>query len=197
MKRWLIMIAALLAIIVLVAVAKGFKFKAQMDEWAAMGEPMATVSTVKASYQDWQPAITAVGTTRAVRGVDLAAEMSGVVQSVQFHSGMAAAKNDLLVQLVVDADLARLKSLEADAALTKVVAERSAKQLEAQAISQAQLDNDLARHAERGGGGERAAGDHPAQGDPRAVHMYCYHWEPSISLRALFSVLFLRLRKGG
>ena len=145
MKRWLLMLGLVVLIVVLVATLKGFKVKAQFDEWAAMGEPLATVSTVKVGYQQWQPKLDVVGTTRAVRGVDLAAEMAGVVQDVHFRSGMSAKKDDLLVQLSVDTDLARLKALEADAALANVVAERSRKQLEAQATSQAQVDTDLAR----------------------------------------------------
>lgn len=146
MKRWLIMLGAVLLIVLLVAGLKGLKVKAQFDEWAAYGEPTATVSTVKVAYDEWQPTVNAVGTTRAVRGVDLASEMAGLVQSVHFRSGMAAAKDELLVQLVIDADLARLKALEADAALAKLVADRAQKQFEVQAISQAQLDTDLARH---------------------------------------------------
>ena len=48
-----------------------------------MGEPASTVSTVKVAYDEWEPTLSAVGSTRAVRGVDLSPEVAGTVESVR------------------------------------------------------------------------------------------------------------------
>ena len=145
MKRWLIMLAGVLVLILIIGGIKACDLKKMGEEYAAMGEPTSTVSTVKVAYDDWAPALSAVGSTRAVRGVELAVESAGLVHSVNFSSGDSVRKGDVLIQLVTDSDEARLKSLQADAALAKIIGERSVKQLEAQAISQAQADADVAK----------------------------------------------------
>ena len=40
-----------------------------------------------ADYQQWQPQLSAVGTLRAVRGVDVTTEVVGLVRSIEFKSG--------------------------------------------------------------------------------------------------------------
>lgn len=145
MKRWVIMLGAVLALVLVIGGIKAYSVKKMIDGFKAIGEPKSTVSTVKVAYQDWQPTLTAVGTVRAVRGVDLAAELSGVVESVQFHSGDTARAGELLVQLRVSSDIAHLQALKADAALAKSTGERANKQLAALAISQAQADIEQAK----------------------------------------------------
>jgi len=46
-----------------------------------------TVSTVTAVKTTWQAQIQAVGSLRAVRGADLSAQASGVVDDIEFDSG--------------------------------------------------------------------------------------------------------------
>src|SRR5207253_10793719 len=69
-KRMIVMIVAVLG---LVAVIAGIKVLSIMRMIAASKPPPpAVVSTAKATSQDWQPELRAVGTLRAVRGADLA-----------------------------------------------------------------------------------------------------------------------------
>lgn len=144
-KSWLIMAGGVLLLIAVIGGAKFSGVKKEMDVWAAMGEPKSTVSTVKAAYQEWQPSITAVGTLRAVRGVELAPEVAGRVGNINFLSGDEAKAGDVLVQLVIDGDQARLQSLKADANLAESNARRALLQLEAKAISQAAADAEQAK----------------------------------------------------
>jgi len=94
--------------------------------------------------QEWQPQIAAVGSLRAVRGVDVTTEIAGMVRSLHFRSGDEVKAGQLLVQLNADADAAQLRSLQAAADLAASVLERDRAQLAAQAISQAQVDADVA-----------------------------------------------------
>jgi membrane fusion protein (multidrug efflux system) len=106
------------------------------------GLPPATVSAMKADYQLWQPQLNAVGTLRAVRGVDVTTEVAGLVRSVNFKSGDEVKAGQVLAQLNADSDIAQLHSLEAAAELAATVYERDKAQLEAEVISKAQVDTD-------------------------------------------------------
>ncbi len=107
-------------------------------------QPPQTVTTTLVKYSDWQPEISAVGSVRAVRGVDITTEVTGLVRTVDFRSGEDAKRGQILVHLNADADIATLHSLEAAADLAATVYARDKMQFEAQAISQAQLDADAA-----------------------------------------------------
>ncbi|MGZ3241517.1 MAG: efflux RND transporter periplasmic adaptor subunit, partial [Burkholderiaceae bacterium] len=93
---------------------------------------------------EWQPQLSAVGTLVAIRGVDVSSEIAGLVREVDFKSGQDVKQGEVLVQLNADADIAQLHSLQAAAELSATVLARDRAQLEAQAISQAQVDNDMA-----------------------------------------------------
>jgi membrane fusion protein, multidrug efflux system len=120
---------------------KGYMIQKYM---ASAPVPPVTVSTMKVDFQEWQPQLTAVGTLRAVRGVDVTTEVAGLVRSVEFKSGDEVKAGQVLAQLNADSDLAQLHSLEAAAELAATVYERDKAQFAADVLSQAQLDNDAA-----------------------------------------------------
>ncbi len=134
-------VAALLALLVGFNVFKGIMIRKFM---ASNSQPPQTVTTTVAASSDWQPEISAVGSVRAVRGVDVTTEVTGLVRSLEFRSGEEAKRGQVLVRLNADADIATLHSLEAAADLAVTVYDRDKLQFEAQAISQAQLDADAA-----------------------------------------------------
>lgn len=144
-KRWLVMIGAVVLLILVIGGIKAYSVKKLIDGFTAMGEPTSTVSTVKVGFENWQPSVSAVGTLRAVRGVDLAAEVAGVVESAPLRSGTEVQKGALLVQMSMRNDTARLSALKSDAELARSTAARAKKQLQAQAISQAQAEQEAAR----------------------------------------------------
>lgn len=106
--------------------------------------PPQTVSTTKAAFSEWQGEFQAVGTVRAVRGADIAAEVPGVITAIHFQSGQEIREGAPLVQLNNESDLARLQSLAAAVELAEANYERNRKQLEIQAVSRAVVDADAA-----------------------------------------------------
>ncbi len=104
--------------------------------------PAATVSTTVAHQSDWQDTLAAVGTVRAVRGADLASEVSGVVDSVEFDSGRDVTAGTVLLRLRPNDDAAHLADLQAAADLAAANLARDTKQFRAQAVSQASIDAD-------------------------------------------------------
>lgn len=142
--RMIFTVAIAATLIVLVV---GFNlFKNHMIAKYASGGtlPTATVTTLKAEMQPWQPQLTAVASLRASRGVDVTTELDGMVSAVHFNSGANVKAGDLLLELNTDTDVAQLKSLQAASDLAAKVLARSKAQFAVEAISQAQLDTDAA-----------------------------------------------------
>ncbi len=139
-KRMVIM---LVCVGLLFAGIFGFKvFTGRMVRQAmrANRQPPVAVAAMKAAYQTWRPHFQAVGTTRAVQGVDVTTEIAGLVASLNFKSGEVVKRNQILVQLNADADIALLYSLQAEAELARTTFERDKQEFAAKAISQATLD---------------------------------------------------------
>ncbi len=115
-----------------------------MEKMKAMGIPVQTVSTAKATEQTWQKTFEAVGTLRASQGVEVAAEVSGLVTAIDFKSGEKVAAGAPLVQLRTDDDIAKLNALESAAKLAQINYDRDEKQFKIQAVSRATVDTDKA-----------------------------------------------------
>jgi membrane fusion protein (multidrug efflux system) len=148
------MIKRMLIMLVLVAVVLGGifgfkdfvngKIKEFMTGPAGPGRQAATVATTKATTTDWQSQMDAVGSLRAVNGADLSLEVAGVVETLDFQSGDDVEAGKVLLKLRDFDDVAKLKSLEAQADLAKITYDRDVKQLNAKAVAQAVVDNDEA-----------------------------------------------------
>jgi membrane fusion protein (multidrug efflux system) len=143
-KRMIIM---LIVVVLLLGGLVGFNiFKGVMIKqyMAHAPVPPATVSATKATMTQWQPQLTAVGTLRAVRGVDVTTEVAGLVRTLAFKSGDEVKAGQLLAELNDDSDIAQLNSLQAAADLAETVYVRDKAQLEAEVISKATVDSDAA-----------------------------------------------------
>jgi membrane fusion protein (multidrug efflux system) len=107
-------------------------------------QPPVVVTAMKAAPQEWQPQLNAVGSLRAVRGVDVTTEVAGLVRGIEFKSGEEAKSGQVLIQLNADSDVAQLNALQASADLAATTYDRDKEQYAAEVISKAQLDNDAA-----------------------------------------------------
>jgi len=102
------------------------------------------VSTMKVNYSPWQPELKAVGSLRAIKGVNVTSELAGMVQTIEFKPGATVKEGDVLVRLDIDADVAQLHALEANADLAGKIYVRDKAQFAAEAVSKATLDTDQA-----------------------------------------------------
>jgi membrane fusion protein (multidrug efflux system) len=141
-KRMVIMLIAVGIVLGGFFAFQNFKAHIIQQVMATMANPPQTVATATAGLQDWQPQVEAVGSLRAVNGADLSLEVSGIVGQIAFNSGDDVAAGTLLLQLRSEDDAAKLLALQATADLAQVTYERDARQLKAQAISQATVDSD-------------------------------------------------------
>ena len=141
------MIWMLIGVFVLMGLIIGFNlFKTIMIKkyLAGAGSPPATVTTMVVADDEWQPQLTASGSLRAYRGVELSTEVNGLVKNVYAKSGMDVKEGYLLMAMVQDSDRAQLQALQAQADLAKVVNERDRQQLAIEAISKNAFDSSSA-----------------------------------------------------
>jgi membrane fusion protein (multidrug efflux system) len=108
------------------------------------GLPPATISTTVARAQEWQESLTAVGTMRAFRGIDVSTEIAGLVNKVNFESGRDVQTGTVLLELTSDVERAQLEALKVAVDLARTTLARDREQFAVQAVSQATIDNDEA-----------------------------------------------------
>jgi membrane fusion protein, multidrug efflux system len=140
MKRWLIMVGFVAVLAIVIGSVWGYNLSKKIAMFKAMGEPKFTVSTITATVQPWRQQLKVVGSLHAVRGADLSAEVAGVIDSVHFESGTSVKLGTPLVELRADDDIGKLNSLRASAQLAETSYKRAVAQVDAQAISKAELD---------------------------------------------------------
>jgi membrane fusion protein, multidrug efflux system len=140
-KTWKRMLWMILGVLLLLVIVGGVKAMQIMKMMAGFGPPPPSiVSTAKATSEQWQPELKAVGSLRAARGADLALDMPGLVTDVNVKSGDEVKEGQVLLQLRSSEDEAQLRQLEAAAALAEVTYNRAKQQLTMQAISKADYD---------------------------------------------------------
>lgn len=103
-----------------------------------------TVATMVVPEMPWQSRIQSVGALTAINGASLSTQIAGIVDTIEFQSGEDVKKGDVLLTLRPDNDPAILAQLQAQARLAAVNYDRDRKQFAVSAVSQAQLDTDLA-----------------------------------------------------
>jgi membrane fusion protein (multidrug efflux system) len=103
-----------------------------------------TVATATATTRPWQSEITASGTLVASQGINLAAEVAGIVAELHIDSGTDVAAGTVLLRLRDDVDTARRDQLKAAADLAASTLARDRRQLQARAVSQATVEADEA-----------------------------------------------------
>ena len=121
--RFFVIILVLAVLVVVVGGIVGFNFLRDngiKQYFATMKPPAATVSTTIAKPSSWTPGVEAIGTVRAVRGVDLTVETTGIVKDILFHANQKVAANAVLLQLDDAVERAELDALKAQAALDQV-----------------------------------------------------------------------------
>ncbi len=108
----------LVVLVIVVGGIVGFNFLRDngiKQYFATMKPPAATVSTTIAQPSSWTPGVEAIGTVRAVRGVDLTVETTGIVKDILFHANQKVADNAVLLQLDDAVERADLEAQKAQA----------------------------------------------------------------------------------
>lgn len=113
-KRMLLMLAGCLLLFGGIFGFKLFGNYMMNQYFDSMPLPPATVSAAPAEQQRWRESLSAVGSLRAVNGVEVTTQTQGVVSAIHFHSGQRIEQGTLLVELAAGPEKAEIKAREAD-----------------------------------------------------------------------------------
>ncbi|MDN6319703.1 MAG: efflux RND transporter periplasmic adaptor subunit [Marinobacter sp.] len=126
----------------------GYKFYqfGQMEEQLSKPQPPAEISATKARTESWTPSIKAVGSIKAINGIEVANEVPGVIASINFESGDTVKKGDILIRLNTAIDEAAVRTRKAEAHLAEQEFKRISDLLPKRAVSQSQYDESKANY---------------------------------------------------
>ncbi len=144
MAIMLLIVGVLFGCIFVFKAFKGYMISQFMKEQLSQ---VVSVSAMEVKFSNWQAELKASGSTRAVLGVNVTTQLSGMVKNIYFLPGTVVQKGDLLAELNVDPDKAQLDVLKANEALANINYTRDKAQYAIHAISKAVLDTDVANLA--------------------------------------------------
>lgn len=107
--------------------------------------PPETVETVLAKSVTWSPKLDAIGTLKAVHGVDVSSEVPGQIVSIHFKSGDQVISGQSLIQLDDSSDLAQLHNDQAALILAQTEYARQKMLIKQGATSKQSLDQAKAK----------------------------------------------------
>jgi membrane fusion protein (multidrug efflux system) len=122
-----------------------FKPKMIGEFMAKMVPPPATVTAEAAKTESWIDRVRAIGTLVAIEGVDIAPQVGGIVTDYFFDSGHDVEKGEKLVKLDTSVEEADLADNKATLTQTILDYERQSKLVKTGAVSQAILDQTIAK----------------------------------------------------
>src|SRR5262245_35368168 len=95
-NRMLLMLGLVTVFIVAIGLVKFLQIRAAMAGMAFQPPPEA-VTTAVARDERWPSILNAIGSVAAVQGVELSADLPGIVASIDFASGDHVHQGDVLV----------------------------------------------------------------------------------------------------
>jgi len=145
LKRMIFM----LVVVVMVLGGLGFfKFR-QIQAAIAMGAsfapPPTAVTTLIAKQETWPSTLNLIGTTAAIQGVTVGADLPGTVDKINFESGQAVHVGDVLVELDTRQERAQLAAAEADRDLARINYNRQQELVKEGVIARNEYDNAFAQ----------------------------------------------------
>lgn len=144
-RRMLIMLAVVLLIVLALGGYKAFSIYQQIQMFTAPRPPI-TVAAALAEQRQWQERLPAVGSLKALQGVELSLEVEGIVKALHFDSGQQVKAGQLLLQLNDDQETALLGTAQADLGLAKVDFGRGSQLVGDAAISRGEFDRLTAQY---------------------------------------------------
>jgi len=132
-----------LGVVVVLLAGLGFAKFRQIEsavQASSFQPPPEAVTSVVTRREQWPATMNVIGTTEAVHGVTVSADLPGTVARINFDSGMAVHEGEILVELDTRQEKAQLASLEAQRDLAQQNFGRTQELLNAGVISRAEYD---------------------------------------------------------
>jgi membrane fusion protein, multidrug efflux system len=139
----------MLAVVVIVVAGLGFVKYKQIQTAIAQGSSFApppdAVTTVVANAETWPSTLDVIGTTAAIQGVTVSADLPGAVDKIHFDSGQAVHAGDILVELDTRQERAQLAAAESDRDLARINYGRDQELVKEGVVPRTQFDNSFAQ----------------------------------------------------
>jgi membrane fusion protein, multidrug efflux system len=139
----------MLAVVVIVVAGLGFVKYRQIQTAIAQGSsfqpPPDAVTTVVAKSESWPSTLNVIGTTAAIQGVTVSADLPGAVDKIHFESGQAVHAGDILVELDTRQERAQLAAAESDRDLARINSDRDRELVKEGVVARTQYDNSSAQ----------------------------------------------------
>lgn len=140
LKRSIIIFGIFLLVVAGLAYAKVAQIKKGMEMQKMFQPPPTAVTTIAVTPSKWQPTVKAVGSLRAVQGVEVSGDLAGIVREILFESGASVKKGEVLVRLDTRQEEAQLKAALANLDLASAQLARQKELLAHKATSQSEYD---------------------------------------------------------
>jgi membrane fusion protein (multidrug efflux system) len=140
-KRMILMLTGVAVVVAALGMVKYHQVATALAKGAAYRPPPEAVTTIVAREERWNHSLRAIGTATAVNGVLVAADLPGIVERIDFDSGRAVRKGDVLVKLDTRQEDAQLKAAEAQRDLARLQLDRIEGLRRKGVTSQSELDD--------------------------------------------------------
>jgi membrane fusion protein (multidrug efflux system) len=145
-KRMIVMLAVTLLVISGLGFVKFQQIQTAMAQGAAFQPPPEAVTTIVASQEQWPATLSVIGTMAPVQGVTVSADLSGMVERIQFESGQMVEAGQVLAVLDTRQEQAQLAAIEARRELARLTFDRIQGLLNERVISRAEFDRASAEY---------------------------------------------------
>ena len=139
-KRMILMLTVTVAVLAVLGFLKFQQFQAAAAQAAGFQPPPEAVTTIVAQSEEWPDTLAVIGTTAAVQGVTVSADLPGLVARISFESGQSVRQGDVLVELDTREEQAQLAAAEAKRELARLNFQRMQALVVDGAISRADYD---------------------------------------------------------
>ena len=144
-KRMILMVALMVALVGGLGFVKFRQIKTAVAHGASFQPPPEAVTTIVAKREKWPATLNVIGTTAAVQGVTVSADLPGTVARIAFDSGRAVKAGEILVELDTRQERAQLAALEAQRDLARINFGRIQQLVNEGVIARTEYDNAVAQ----------------------------------------------------
>ena len=144
-RRWLVTLCICILVLFGLAAYKYTQIKAAIAFGESFPEPSASVEAATVQKSFTKNTINTIGEIIAPRTIDLRNELAGRIAVINVESGHSVKKGDVLLQLDIAEENARLKAAQANVNLAELELQRVQKLLKNKTVSQDSVDQSQAK----------------------------------------------------
>ena len=139
-KRMILMLGVVLLLVGGLGFVKYRQIQAA-SQGGSFQPPPTAVTTIVAQREMWPSTLNVIGTTAAIQGVTVSADLPGTVAKINFESGKSVHAGDVLVELDTRQERAQLAAAEADRDLARITYGRQQQLVNQGVVARTEYDN--------------------------------------------------------